>query len=389
MINEVLLNCISAFLKGEKLTAELSNEQWLELMEKAAQQKVIAMVYETLGDVMPESIRRDCKSTALYAISVQLRTNAEFLSVYKELSAAGITPLVVKGIICRSVYDKPEYRISGDEDLYIPFAEYPAFHEKMLELGFKTKEPDYKNAHEERYFKGILLVEGHWKLFPQENDALDTLNVYSEEFWSRACTQTVEGVEFKTLEPTDHMIFLILHTYKHFISSGVGVRQICDIAQWSAHYELDWKRIYDVMNAIHGEYFAAALFDAGETYFGMKFPEGWERADSTALLKDALDGGIYGSVDMSRKHSGSITLGAVESAHNEKKSVPIMKTLFPNRAVMEMSYPWVKKSGALLPVAWSARIVRYIGERGKNNNAVESIRIGSERIELLKKYKII
>ena len=185
-----------------------------------------------------------------------------------------------------------------------------------------------------RYIKDALLIEGHWELFPQENDALNALNAYSEGFWDRACTQTVEGVEIKTLEPTDHMIFLLLHTYKHFISSGVGVRQICDVAQWSTHYELDWQRIYEAMKSMHGEYFAAALFDAGEKYFGMTFPEGWERADSTELLNDALDGGIYGSSDMSRKHSGSITLGAVESAHNEKKGVPLMNALFPNRAVM-------------------------------------------------------
>lgn len=389
MINEVLLNCISAFLRGEKLTAELRDDEWQELMEKAAQQKVTPMVYEALGDSMPEDVKRSCKAATMYNVAAQLNRNAEFLSAYKELTVAGITPLVVKGIICRSVYDKPEYRSSADEDLFIPLEQYPAFHEKMLELGFKANEPDYKNAHEERYMRGCLLVEGHWELFPQENDALNALNTYSESFRARACTQMVEGVEMKVLEPTDHMIFLLLHTYKHFISSGVGVRQICDIAQWSKHYELDWQRIYEAMKSMHGEYFAAALFDAGEKYFGMKFPEGWERADSTALLNDALDGGIYGSVDMSRKHSGSITLGAVESAHNDKKGIPLVSAIFPNRAVMEMSYPWVKKSGALLPMAWGARIIRYIGERGKNNTAAESMKIGAERLELLKKYRIV
>ncbi|MDO4815605.1 MAG: nucleotidyltransferase family protein [Bacillota bacterium] len=389
MINEVLLNCISAFLRGEKLTAELRDDEWQELIDKSAQQKVTPMVYEALGNAMPDGLKKACKSTVLQIVAGQLQKTAEFLNVYKQLAETGITPLVVKGIICRSVYDKPEYRSSADEDLFIPLEQYPAFHEKMLELGFKANEPDYKNAHEERYMRGCLLAEGHWELFPQENDALNALNAYSESFWARACTQTVEGVEMKVPEPTDHMIFLLLHTYKHFISSGVGVRQICDIAQWSKHYELDLTRIREAMKSMHGEYFAAALFDAGEKYFGMTFPEGWERADSTELLKDALDGGIYGSADMSRKHSGSITLGAVESAHKDKKGIPLMSALFPNRAIMEMSYPWVKKSGALLPVAWGARIIRYIGERGNDNTAAESMKIGSERLELLKKYRII
>lgn len=389
MINEVLLNCISVFLKGEKMTAELSDDEWQELIKKAAQQKVIPMVYEALGNTMPENVMRDCKSAAMYTVAGQLQRSSEFLNAYKELAEAGNTPMVVKGIICRAVYDKPEYRVSADEDLYIPLAKYPIFHEKMLGLGFKAKEPDYKNAHEERYIKGGLLIEGHWELFPQENDALNALNSYSKEFRERACTMTVEGVELKTLEPTDHMIFLLLHAFKHFVNSGVGVRQICDVAQWAKTYEINWQYVKEVMSAANAEYFCAAVFDAASKYFGMKFPEGWVSADSTALLADALDGGIYGSSDMSRKHSGSITLGAVEAAKNEKTSVPIAASLFPNRAVMELSYPWVKKSAALLPIAWGARIIKYLGKQGNGNSAAESLKIGSERIELLKQYKII
>lgn len=386
--NELLLNCISAFLRDERLTAP-EDADWQELMEKAAAQKVVPILYETLGASMPENIRKTAKVTTMYTVAGQMRRTAEFLKTYKELNEAGIYPLVVKGIICRSIYEKPEYRVSADEDMYILREEYPAFHEKMLEIGFEAKEPDYKNAHEERYTRNKLLIEGHWELFPQEYDALNSFNALSEQFMGRACAQTIEGVEIKTLEPTDHMIFLLLHAYKHFISSGVGVRQICDIAQWSKHYDVDWQRIRETMKMMHGDCFAAAIFDAGEKYFGMVYPDGWERADSTALIEDALDGGIYGTSSMSRKHSSTITLGVVESSRNEKKSIPIVKTLFPNRATMEMSYPWVKKSGILLPAAWCARIVRYIGSRGQDNSATESLKIGSKRMELLKLYKII
>ena len=52
-----------------------------------------------------------------------------------------------------------------------------------------------------------------------------------------------------------------------------------------------------------------------------------------------------------------------------------------------MSFPWVKKSALLLPAAWGVRIVRYL--RRGSLSAAESIRIGNERIELLKKYGIL
>lgn len=386
--NELLLNSISAFLKGEVLTAP-EDTDWQELIQKAEQQKLLPMVYEVLGGSMPENVKKPCKAAAIGEIVSQTQRTAEFLKTYKELSEAGISPLVVKGIICRSVYDKPDYRASSDEDLYIPLDDYPVFHKKMLELGFDSKEPDYKNAHEERYFSNGILIEGHWELFPQENVALNALNVFAEVFWNRAKMQLVDEIEIKALEPTDHMIFLLLHAYKHFVASGVGIRQICDIVQWSKHYKLDWQRINEVMKKINGECFAAAIFDAGEKHFGMEYPENWERADSTALLGDALDGGVYGTSSMDRKHSASMTLEAVEASGRGKGGAPYIKTLFPNRAVMEMSYPWVKKSAALMPAAWVARIIRYLGSEANKNSVAESLKVGNERMELLRKYKII
>lgn len=143
------------------------------------------------------------------------------------------------------------------------------------------------------------------------------------------------------------------------------------------------------MRSVHGECFAAAVFDAGERYFGMEYPPHFERADCTALTNDALDGGIYGTSDMSRKHSGSMTLEAVDASEKGKTGRPLLRTLFPNRSVMEASYPWVKKSAALLPAAWAARIAKYAVSRGTDNSAAESVRIGNERIELMKYYKII
>ena len=45
----------------------------------------------------------------------------------------------------------------------------------------------------------------------------------------------------------------------------------------------------------------------------------------------------------------------------------------------------------MLPVAWTSRLLKYHKEtsRTSGNDAAESIRIGNERIELMKQYGII
>ena len=58
--------------------------------------------------------------------------------------------------------------------------------------------------------------------------------------------------------------------------------------------------------------------------------DAWPRADCAALLEDAFGGGVYGSATMSRKHSGSMTLAAVEDADQASGTKSLLRTLFPN-----------------------------------------------------------
>ena len=51
----------------------------------------------------------------------------------------------------------------------------------------------------------------------------------------------------------------------------------------------------------------------------------------------------------------------------------------------------MKKIPFLLPVAWLIRILRYEKEMRKNahKNVTDALKIGNQRIELMRKYKII
>ena len=95
---------------------------------------------------------------------------------------------------------------------------------------------------------------------------------------------------------------------------------------------------------------------------------------------------------MSRKHSSNITLQAVtENKMGQKAHVSLWNSVFPERKYMERSYKYVRKYPFLLPVAWIARIGNYIKEKNisPENNISTSITIGKQRINLMRKYKII
>ena len=144
---------------------------------------------------------------------------------------------------------------------------------------------------------------------------------------------------------------------------------------------------------------STALFGIGEKYLTFApervyYTESWReiRIDETDMLMDLLDSGIYGNANMSRKHSSNMTLDAVAADKSGKKAGnTVLKSLFPSAKKLESRYPYLRKYPVLLPIAWADRILTYRKETaaGGDNAAADSVKIGNQRIELMKKYGII
>jgi hypothetical protein len=224
-------------------------------------------------------------------------------------------------------------------------------------------------------------------MFPHAHGVWKEINDISEEFMQRAVHLSTGGIDILTLEPTDHMIYLLLHAMKHFALSGVGIRQICDVAVWGEKYVLDWDRVKDTLKKAGGLIFAEAVLDAGIRYFDMNLPEGWERRDCTNLVLDSLGGGTFGHASSDRLHSASMT--SVGTINGQSAAVSLIKAVFPSRTVMEINYPWVAGNRLLLPVGWTVRLFRYIRKIEKNNTPLGSIRIGMQRMKLLEEYGVL
>lgn len=227
------------------------------------------------------------------------------------------------------------------------------------------------------------------------------MNRFFEGVHDRTVALTIEGKQVVTMGYTDHLFYLICHAFKHFLHSGFGIRQVCDIVLFANAYgrEIDWTRMLQQCREIHAEFFTAALFEIGRKYLTFdpkeaSYPEEWQNipVDEGMMLDDLLDAGIYGDGTMSRKHSSNITLNAVSAQKQGKKSGSfVLKTVFLPVKAMENRFPYLKKHPWLLPVAWVSRILQYRKETaaGQDNDAVSAVAIGNQRVELLRQYKIL
>ena len=389
------LHIAKAAISGGDLPAEKAD--WPAIFTLANQQKLLPIVFEAVRK-MPAAE----ENVALFAVTKQqvigqmlnqTVRSAEFSDLYHKLRSAGLHPIVVKGQLCSRLYPLKDHRISADDDLYIPDAEFMACHEQLLANGLTTDTPvdELATADEVSYTKNgsPLYIELHRHLFDSAEDAHDELNHFFADL------NPVETDGFLAMPPHEHLLYLLLHAYKHFVRSGIGLRQFCDIGLWALEYhdEIDWQRLHDQCASVHAATFAAAAFRIARDDLGIDFdlPMPWDASiDVEPLLHDTLCGGVYGSNDLTRLHSSTVTLNAVKASRTGEKS-SVLRTVFPKREYLERRYPYLKKRPYLLPVAWVQRIAHYASEKqsGTDNSASGSIKLAKERIELMKRYGIM
>ena len=421
-IETLFLNLFTSFVRQTKITdldvsldntslndAPLDNEAWNKLLTLSAYHQIIPIIYESASEMKsfrqhPPAIAGLWKKETMMAVARQIRMTSEFIQLYKDMTQAGIVPLVMKGIVCRNLYPKPDYRRSGDEDLLIKKKDFWAVNDFLIERGFKKNESDedlrarFHTLHEVGYRHpqtGVYL-EIHLSLFPEESGAYGHFNELFIGLHKNAVCLEIEGCKIYTLNYTEHFLYLLCHSAKHFLHSGFGVRQVFDMILFAETYgdKIDWAEIIKKTKKNHMYVFMVNLFDIGVRYLGFDpekacWPSKAQKLDGTLdsgeLLEDLLVGGVFGASSEERIHSSNITLAA---ANKEEKVSGLRASLFPKRSYMEKKYDYVKEHPWLLPVGWGQRILEYTSRKKKVDN-VKVVETGNKRVKLLKKYGMI
>lgn len=385
---------------------QVSAETLKQVLELAQMHHVLPMIFEAIyscpaAAALSPDLVAECRKATLHAVMHQAVKTEELFELYAALQQAGVTPLVVKGLVCRNLYPRPDYRDSTDEDVYCGEQNFPICHQTMINSGMEPMAGDLED-YEMSYNKtdGILHVELHKSLFQKKSHIFGECNRFFDRSLEHPVWITVGERQIATLDYSENMLYLILHAYKHFLHSGFGIRQVCDMVLFANHYgkQIRWDEVQKNAQSIRVERFAAALFAIGRKYLTFDpekacFPASWSNleVDPEPLLEDLLCGGIYGAADRSRMHSSNIMLNAVKANKQGKRGFQLVGALFPPVGVLKNRYRWLQKNPWLLPVAWGLRIAVYLkGAVTRTDSSASAVmRTGSRRVELLRFYDII
>lgn len=400
-VQKLFLHTMGAAMMGEKVSLDTEPQQLCDLFEMAQLHHVLPLVYEAVH-TSPAMVGLDPQKAAHYrmevlrSVTLQSQKTAHFLALEQQLRERGIRTLVVKGLVCRQLYPLPDHRLSADEDILCHPGQVQLCKDTLMELGFAADRQDEK-AYEITFRRADgLHLELHSTLFAPESDIFGNWNEPFASVFDRCVTVSVDGHTIHTLSPTDHLLYLLLHAFKHFLHSGFGIRQICDISLFANAYgkEIDWACVQKTCKKYRADAFSAAIFAIAAEYLHFSPLDGiynqGESIDPQPLLEDILNAGIYGTTDTRRLHSSNLTLNAVRAdKQGKKEKQPLLRTLFPPATTLENRYPYLKTKPFLLPAAWVSRLVRYAKESGDADTAAQALHIGNRRIELLRHYHII
>jgi hypothetical protein len=290
------------------------------------------------------------------------------------LERCGIRCCLLKGEVIAELYHNPICRISSDTDILIDKSMEKKAMKLLKKNGFVVKPRDHIYQHFECQRSDIGIMEVHVQLYGEVSTNLwfDNNGMLMENY--RDIT-TGQGRIVTTLGITDGLIFTTLHLIKHFLSKGVGIRQLMDLLLYMKHYKerIDRDRFNKLMKDLNYTKFINNLIGLGLKYLGFSEEElplcEYDEEIIDRLIVDIEGGGLFGKNEDGRQNFNNEFNDKKVKAHKKDSDIRFMKKLkrrrligsfFPNRYTMLKRYPYLKRSSLLLPVAWVHRYIDIV-----------------------------
>ncbi|MBQ2974714.1 MAG: nucleotidyltransferase family protein [Clostridia bacterium] len=402
-----LLIMLNNLVHPEKKIELVQPVDWSRLINLARRHKVMPLVIELAceySDFVDSDYGKVCVADAVSLTANQISKTAAFVDIYRKMSEDGITPIVMKGVICSELYgDYSDHRLSGDEDILIKKTDFNRVDEFLKNNGFNA---DFDNVTELQIRKIQevtytcdelnLRLEVHLNPLGTENDLRLKMNEWFDDCFENCRDFKVNGVTLKTFNHTDHCLFLIFHAAKHFTFGGFGIRQVLDILLYieKYHSEIDFDYVKKALESVSAYLLYNDILCIGNEYLGFETFKPELKNCPEELLEDLMECGIYGDGTQAQRTAAQMVSAAVgRRRYSAKfgKAGLIFDTVFPDRRQFMSVCPEIEEKPWLIVRENSKRIARFISHRKANNNhlVVESTDIGIKRIKLLQKYGLI
>lgn len=322
----------------------LSEEDMESLLQTARFHSLSAMT----ADALEYQGVRDKGFTSAKAM-IQRRSilyGQKLKEVSSKLSERHIRHMPLKGMILKDFYPAFYQREMKDVDILCDPGCRAQTKELMEELGFTVM--SYMELNDDVYhLQQYYSFEMHFELFGVNPDR--RYRDYYNDISDRLLQITPYELRFT---PEDFYIYNVLHTYKHFIGSGIGVRYLLDAYMYLRDKENDLSWDY-----LRGEFEKLGIteFEASHRTLAKKVFSGQPLTEEDKrLLEQYLLYGTHGT------YNHMIQNAVKNSGGKGGKGRYLIKRAFPSGDELTDKYSFFRDHRALLPILWLYRPVRAV-----------------------------
>ena len=211
--------------------------QWGRIMHIARTQALSGLIgdvllsREEIREKLPAKFMDMLQDIPKVNMGMHIQMNRVLQLVVMTLTQNGIEPVLLKGQGLAKYYPTPELRQCGDIDVYVGEENYEKAYDSMLPI--VSEIDDRAKIWNWMHFDakvGTVMIEVHQKADYMHSHK--NAKIY-REFMLNGLTKDLCPIKFGTMEvmtPNDtyNAFYVFYHLWRHFTTSGVGLRQFCD-----------------------------------------------------------------------------------------------------------------------------------------------------------------
>ena len=360
----------------EEVLADADLKQLLIMARKHSVSSMVCMALEKTAIFAnaDEATKKQWIDAKNKAIRKNMLLDAERKTILHELETQGIWYMPLKGSILKDWYPKPGMREMADNDILFD----PSGREQVREIfqnrGYKTV--SFRKGNHDVYEKvPIYNFEMHVSLFH------GTYKELTEQYKNvKERLLPVDGTAYQfAFTPEDFYVFVIAHAYKHYSSSGTGIRTLADIYIMNQKLggTMNWEYVDSELRGLGIFSYECESRELAQKLFGIaELPTEANLSEAEQqMLAYYLGASTYGTIEnrtLNQMQKLQPDGGAI-TAHTKRKY--LLSRIFPGREWCEAYAPTVYKYPVLLPFFWVWRLaVKGVKRRDIAKQELEAIK---------------
>lgn len=357
---KVIIDLLKASINKKNIAFNKENNvEWNEVINEAKQHKISSLIYSAIDkssfQYIDNNILAEWKKEIFIDSVIQIRHINNISKLVDNLNKQGIEIILLKGLILRNFYPRPEYRTMCDADILVKPEDYLTVKNYLIKSGYKCDESNHP-IHQSFMCSNQLDIEVHWKLV--NDDCVNSdMNDFEEKVWKKSIEYNICEVYCKTLCNEDFLIHMCLHMAVHAKYKGFGLRQLYDVAIFIKNKNIDWTSFYSRISLYGISKFTKGLFELLHQIFDIDTQKDSlknqyiSKQDIQLLLDIILASGVHGKKE-EKIGFDALNRYGINEQYVDGRIKRIFKLIFPTRTKLSDRYKYAKGNVLLLPIAW-------------------------------------